>query len=70
MRFSNLERIKEGMGDQVSFLIQYVSQFSTGLLLALVLDWRLTLITTERGLLVASKENAAFTISLNTVALR
>ncbi|VDK42595.1 unnamed protein product [Anisakis simplex] len=42
--FSNLERIKEGTGDKVALLIQFISQFFAGFIVAFVYDWRLTLI--------------------------
>jgi ATP-binding cassette subfamily B (MDR/TAP) protein 1 len=42
--FDNLERIKEGTGDKVGLLIQYLSQFVSGYVIAFVYDWKLTLI--------------------------
>nr|AXS78254.1 multidrug resistance protein pgp-1 [Anisakis simplex] len=42
--FDNLERIKEGTGDKVALLIQFISQFFAGFIVAFVYDWRLTLI--------------------------
>uniref|UniRef100_A0AC35GMP4 Uncharacterized protein n=1 Tax=Panagrolaimus sp. PS1159 TaxID=55785 RepID=A0AC35GMP4_9BILA len=42
--FDNLERIKEGTGDKVGLLIQFLSQFFTGFIIAFTYDWKLTLI--------------------------
>uniref|UniRef100_A0A0M3HFM5 ABC transmembrane type-1 domain-containing protein n=1 Tax=Ascaris lumbricoides TaxID=6252 RepID=A0A0M3HFM5_ASCLU len=42
--FDNLERVKEGTGDKVALLIQFVSQFFAGFIVAFAYDWRLTLI--------------------------
>uniref|UniRef100_A0A1I8A8Z0 Multidrug resistance protein 1 n=1 Tax=Steinernema glaseri TaxID=37863 RepID=A0A1I8A8Z0_9BILA len=42
--FDNLERVKEGTGDKCALLIQFVSQFFSGLIIAFSYDWRLTLI--------------------------
>jgi ATP-binding cassette subfamily B (MDR/TAP) protein 1 len=39
-----LERIKEGVGDKVALLIQYVSQFLAGFIIAFTYNWKLTLI--------------------------
>uniref|UniRef100_A0A914VZ75 Uncharacterized protein n=1 Tax=Plectus sambesii TaxID=2011161 RepID=A0A914VZ75_9BILA len=42
--FDNLERIKEGVGDKVALLIQYISQFLAGFVIAFSYNWKLTLI--------------------------
>uniref|UniRef100_A0A0N5AI25 ABC-type xenobiotic transporter n=1 Tax=Syphacia muris TaxID=451379 RepID=A0A0N5AI25_9BILA len=42
--FDNLERIKEGTGDKVALLVQCVSQFFAGYVVAFTYDWKLTLI--------------------------
>ncbi|CAI4228037.1 unnamed protein product [Auanema sp. JU1783] len=42
--FDNLERVKEGTGDKVGLMIQFVSQFFGGFIIAFTYDWRLTLI--------------------------
>jgi ABC-type multidrug transport system fused ATPase/permease subunit len=36
--------MKEGIGDKVALLIQYVSQFFAGFIIAFSYDWKLTLI--------------------------
>uniref|UniRef100_A0A0K0DXY4 ABC-type xenobiotic transporter n=1 Tax=Strongyloides stercoralis TaxID=6248 RepID=A0A0K0DXY4_STRER len=42
--FDNLERVKEGTGDKMGLLIQFVAQFFGGYIIAFTYDWRLTLI--------------------------
>ncbi|VDO37314.1 unnamed protein product [Haemonchus placei] len=42
--FDNLERVKEGTGDKVGLMIQYVAQFFGGFIVAFTYDWKLTLI--------------------------
>ncbi|CAJ0573778.1 unnamed protein product, partial [Mesorhabditis spiculigera] len=42
--FDNLERIREGTGDKVGLMIQYISQFFTGFIIAFTHNWKLTLI--------------------------
>ena len=39
-----MERVREGMGDKMGLMIQYVAQFFGGLAIALTYDWKLTLI--------------------------
>ncbi len=41
---SNLERVKEGIGDKLALLIQYTSQFLAGFVIAFIYNWKLTLI--------------------------
>ncbi|CEF61347.1 LP14331p [Strongyloides ratti] len=42
--FDNLERVKEGTGDKMGLLVQFVAQFFGGYIIAFTYDWRLTLI--------------------------
>uniref|UniRef100_A0A914RLR9 ABC transporter, ATP-binding protein n=1 Tax=Parascaris equorum TaxID=6256 RepID=A0A914RLR9_PAREQ len=42
--FDNLERVKEGTGDKIALMIQFMSQFFAGFIIAFTYDWRLTLI--------------------------
>ncbi|VDK52197.1 unnamed protein product [Cylicostephanus goldi] len=42
--FDNLERVKEGTGDKLGLLIQFVAQFFGGFIVAFTYDWKLTLI--------------------------
>lgn len=42
--FSNLERVKEGTGDKLGLMIQFVAQFFGGFVVAFSYDWKLTLI--------------------------
>uniref|UniRef100_A0A7E4W3A9 ABC-type xenobiotic transporter n=1 Tax=Panagrellus redivivus TaxID=6233 RepID=A0A7E4W3A9_PANRE len=42
--FDNLERFQEGTGDKVGLMIQFVSQFFAGFIIAFTYDWKLTLI--------------------------
>uniref|UniRef100_A0AC34QSI0 p-glycoprotein n=2 Tax=Panagrolaimus sp. JU765 TaxID=591449 RepID=A0AC34QSI0_9BILA len=42
--FDNLERVQEGTGDKVGLLVQLLSQFFSGFIIAFTYDWKLTLI--------------------------
>uniref|UniRef100_A0A0N5C260 ABC-type xenobiotic transporter n=1 Tax=Strongyloides papillosus TaxID=174720 RepID=A0A0N5C260_STREA len=42
--FDNLERVKEGTGDKLGLLVQFIAQFFGGFIIALIKDWKLTLI--------------------------
>ncbi|KAK5970204.1 Multidrug resistance protein pgp-1 [Trichostrongylus colubriformis] len=42
--FDNLERVKEGTGDKLGLMIQFVAQFFGGFIVAFTYDWKLTLI--------------------------
>lgn len=42
--FSDLERIREGIGDKCSMLIQYGSTFIAGFIVGFVKGWQLTLV--------------------------
>ncbi|EPB74175.1 multidrug resistance protein 1 domain protein [Ancylostoma ceylanicum] len=42
--FDNLERVKEGTGDKLGLMIQFVAQFFGGFIVAFSYDWKLTLI--------------------------
>ncbi|VDL82988.1 unnamed protein product [Nippostrongylus brasiliensis] len=42
--YSNLERIKEGTGDKLGLMIQFMGQFFGGFAVAFFFDWRLTLV--------------------------
>uniref|UniRef100_A0AC34RQC6 ABC transmembrane type-1 domain-containing protein n=1 Tax=Panagrolaimus sp. JU765 TaxID=591449 RepID=A0AC34RQC6_9BILA len=42
--FDNLERVKEGTGDKVGLLIQFIGQFFTGYIIGFTYDWKMTLI--------------------------
>ncbi|RCN51734.1 ABC transporter, ATP-binding protein [Ancylostoma caninum] len=42
--FDNLERVKEGTGDKLGLMIQFVAQFFGGFVVAFSYDWKLTLI--------------------------
>uniref|UniRef100_A0A0N5C259 ABC-type xenobiotic transporter n=1 Tax=Strongyloides papillosus TaxID=174720 RepID=A0A0N5C259_STREA len=42
--FDNLERVKEGTGDKLGLLVQFVAQFFGGYITAFTYDWKLTLI--------------------------
>ncbi|PAV65224.1 hypothetical protein WR25_20742 [Diploscapter pachys] len=42
--FDNLERVKEGTGDKVGLMIQFIAQFFGGFIVAFTYDWKLTLI--------------------------
>ncbi|KAE9555334.1 hypothetical protein FO519_001416 [Halicephalobus sp. NKZ332] len=42
--FDNLERVQEGTGDKVGLLVQFLSQFFSGFIIAFTYDWKLTLI--------------------------
>ncbi|KAJ1366072.1 Ubiquitin carboxyl-terminal hydrolase isozyme L1 [Parelaphostrongylus tenuis] len=42
--YDDLERVKEGTGDKLGLMIQYVAQFIGGLTVALTHEWKLTLI--------------------------
>uniref|UniRef100_A0A914ZBL4 ABC transmembrane type-1 domain-containing protein n=1 Tax=Panagrolaimus superbus TaxID=310955 RepID=A0A914ZBL4_9BILA len=42
--FDNLERVKEGTGDKMGLLIQFLAQFFGGFIIAFSYDWKLTLI--------------------------
>ncbi|WKY07542.1 hypothetical protein Q1695_007198 [Nippostrongylus brasiliensis] len=42
--FDNLERIKEGTGDKLGLMIQFMGQFFGGFAVAFFFDWRLTLV--------------------------
>ena len=39
-----MERVQEGTGDKVGLLIQLLSQFCSGFIIAFTYDWKLTLI--------------------------
>ena len=41
---SNLERIKEGIGDKFGMLLQYTAQFIAGFIIAFFYSWQLTLV--------------------------
>lgn len=43
-RFSNLDRIKEGIGDKLGLLVQYSAQLVAGFVIAFVYSWKLTLV--------------------------
>lgn len=39
-----MERVKEGTGDKVGLMVQFVAQFFGGFIVAFTYDWKLTLI--------------------------
>ena len=42
--FSDLEKVREGIGSKFSMITQYISTFFTGIVIGLCVNWRLTLI--------------------------
>ncbi|CAD6197152.1 unnamed protein product [Caenorhabditis auriculariae] len=42
--FDNLERVKEGTGDKIGMMFQFLSQFITGFVVAFTHSWKLTLV--------------------------
>jgi hypothetical protein len=39
-----LERVREGTGDKLALMLQFLSQFFSGFIVAFIYDWKLTLI--------------------------
>lgn len=44
LTFSDLERVREGLGDKVSFMFQFLSQFLAGFAIGFVKGWKLALV--------------------------
>ena len=42
--FSDLERVREGLGDKVSFMFQFLAQFIAGFTIGFVYGWKLALV--------------------------
>ncbi len=42
--FSNLERVKEGIGDKLGMLVMFATQFVAGFAIAFVYSWQMTLV--------------------------
>lgn len=42
--FSDLERVREGIGDKLSICLQFISTFIAGFAIGFIKSWRLTLV--------------------------
>ena len=42
--FSDLEKVREGIGDKLSLLLQFVAQFVSGFAIGFWKSWRMTLV--------------------------
>lgn len=52
--FSDLERVREGLGDKLSMMIQLVAAFIAGFIVGFIYNWRMTLVGSSFLILVAS----------------
>jgi len=42
--FSDVEKVKEGIGDKLSFMIQYIAAFVSGFAIGFWKSWKMTLV--------------------------
>ena len=43
MLFSDVDKIRDGIGDKLALLVQWIATFFAGFAVAFISDWRLTL---------------------------
>uniref|UniRef100_A0A914RXB9 ABC transmembrane type-1 domain-containing protein n=1 Tax=Parascaris equorum TaxID=6256 RepID=A0A914RXB9_PAREQ len=52
--FSDLERVREGLGDKLSMMIQLMAAFIAGFIVGFIYNWRMTLVRSSFRILVTS----------------
>ena len=62
--FSDIKKAKDGLGEKVSFVIQYVSMTLTGVTIGIVYTWKLGLVTLSVAPLLVLSGALLFIVSL------
>lgn len=51
--FRDVDKVKDGLGEKLGILIQWMSTLVVGVIVSMVTEWRLTLLMAFAGLLIA-----------------